>query len=82
MSTDPLAHRRVGAAGSGGRTVTDSLRDAVARIPGAGGWWYNRNQDVFDDLAGRLRGHGLDDDEIVAILTAAYGATADEFGSQ
>lgn len=60
---------------------TQQLTDAVRAIPGDSGWWRQGGEEAFHGLALQLLTKGFTFAETVEILSTAYGAVADEFGS-
>lgn len=58
-----------------------NVEAAIDAIPGGEGWWRTMNYEIFVKLANTLVSRGIASEEAVDILTAAYQAVADEFGS-
>lgn len=57
------------------------LDKAIDEIPGGDGWWHPHNGDTYRALGRDLVALGATEEAAVEILSRAYGAAADEFGS-
>lgn len=57
------------------------MRDWVAALPVNGEWWHPDNGDTYERLASELVADGLTEERAEEVLSQAYGAAADEFGS-
>lgn len=58
----------------------DEAREVIAKLPGADGWWHEDGEETYPRLLDQLLGH-MHPDDAVAVLSAAYGAAAAEFGN-
>ena len=56
------------------------MRRRIREIPGDDGWWRTSGEDAYQDLAGRLREHGVPAEVVVDVLRGAFFAAAAEYG--
>lgn len=56
------------------------IAELVDTIPGDDGWWHMSTRETFINVAGTLVEAGFELDDVHAILSDLYVATANEFG--
>lgn len=57
------------------------LEKQIAMIPGEDGWWNSSGEETFNEIALKLSDKGINDREIIDILSDCYYAVSEEFGS-
>lgn len=57
------------------------MRKEIRKIPGPSGWWSNSGRTTYLDLGDELLEAGLKPGRVVEILTLAYGAAVNEYGT-
>ncbi|MER7213194.1 hypothetical protein ABT340_39540 [Streptosporangium sp. NPDC000239] len=60
--------------------LSDETRAAIVAIPGDKGWWNYAARDDYVALAADLIGYGLQPEQAVSVLTAAFRVVAEEVG--
>ncbi len=61
--------------------VNMNLKKAIKKIPPDGEWWSSSGEDDFNDIAGKLKKHGVPDEVILDVLETAYSAVSGEYGN-
>lgn len=56
------------------------IHESIRTIPGENGWWNSSGQETFEEIASRLISKGIEEDEVLEILSYAYGAVASQYG--
>lgn len=57
-----------------------TLREEIASIPGADGWWKRSAEQAFQNAAKDLKSRGMSDEEVTEMLSDLYHAVCSCFG--
>lgn len=61
--------------------ASNELDLLINAIPGDDGWWHTSGAETFADITAQLMDRGFTQTDAVDLLTSAFGAVANEFGS-
>lgn len=67
------------ACGQRDTVLAEDIPQRIADIAGDE-WWTSSGEETFRDLADRLMAAGIEPQEVISILSSAYGAVAEQFG--